>query len=101
MHTTARITENVVDKNKYVVTMGPRNPYTSHCQSFKEAYITACDMVNWEYEYITIDILPIELRNTIYKIREEHEKISLEGRVAKTYSDYLDAKKALENSEGE
>lgn len=96
MHATATI-RNL--GNGYTASLGPMNVNVKYCESFEQAYVISCDWVGWEKDYLNIDILPDDIRATINRLDDEHEKKTLEGMVAKTYGDYLTAKKNVENYE--
>ena len=53
MHTTATIREL---GRGYTVVLGPRIHQSKYCESFEDAYKLAAKYVNWDYQYLTIDI---------------------------------------------
>jgi len=75
---------------------GVRHPEKACYESFASVYKDACEYLCWNMEYLTLDILPPDIRKTINDIQEEHRKKSLEDKVSVTYSAYLKAKKELE-----
>ena len=88
-HSTAKISES---GSKYMVTTGPRNNANSYYDSFEDAYRKACEWVNWSLYHLTIDILPVELREAVDTVTREHDFDVLEGKVATTFTEYSRAR---------
>jgi len=87
--------------SEYLVSYGHKDAFPNRYESFKDAYYDACCRVGWDLLYITVDILPDEIRGIMDEVVKEHDKKTLENNVETTLKAYLEAKERLEQNKGE
>lgn len=95
MQTMARITR--VD-GKYIVSYVISSPVQSvkEFDDFRSAYISACEYMNWLYQYVAIEIYPEEIEKAIKEIQNKREEEMIMKEVETCYKKYLDANEKVE-----
>ena len=83
MHTRAAIQKSDVGNGYVVIYPSISQILSRYFESFEDASKWACEWVNWEMEYLTINILPDELRQVVDMVKENRRKEFLKGKVEK------------------
>ena len=93
MYSTGEGSSNV---NKYRIISQSGSSWVRCCTTFEEAYLEACRYVNWDYQYIRVEIYPKEIRDSIDAIQCKRKEDVVRLAVMKAEQDYLNAKDRLE-----